>query len=117
MDRLPGFYRQRDNRFYSAWAFVTPVTVLRAPYSLFTAVLWSILVYFSTNLDPTPGRFFTYVLLLFLLHGMGIAMFRAISSATRNETVSLITGCFLFLVLLLLGGFLLSKDNTPVWVR
>ena len=112
VDRLPGFYRQRDNCFYSAWAFVLPVTVLRTPYSLMVAVIWSVLVYFSVNLDPSPGRFFTYILLLFLLHGMGIAMFRAISSATRNETVSLITGCFLFLVLLILGGFLLSKRES-----
>ena len=109
VDRLPGFYRQRDNRFYPAWAFVFPVTVLRTPYSLMVAVIWSVLVYFSVNLDPSPGRFFTYILLLFLLHGMGVAMFRAISSATRNETTSLIAGCFLFLVILILGGFLLAK--------
>lgn len=70
MDRLPGFYRQRDNRFYSAWAFVLPVTLLRLPYSLLVAVVWSVLVYFSVNLDPSPGRFFTYVLLLWMLHGM-----------------------------------------------
>ncbi|KAK9794008.1 hypothetical protein WJX73_008792 [Symbiochloris irregularis] len=117
VDRLPGFYRQRDNRFYSAWAFVLPVTLLRLPYSLLVAVVWSVLVYFSVNLDPSPGRFFTYVLLLWMLHGMGISLFRAISSATRNETVSLISGCFIFLVLLLLGGFLLSKHDTPVWVK
>ena len=40
---------------------------------------------------------------------MGISMFRAISSATRNEVSSLIVGCFFFLALLLLGGFLLPR--------
>lgn len=79
------------------------------------AVVWSILVYFSVNLDPSASRFFIYVLLLFLLHGMGISLFRALSSAARNQTVSLIGGCFVFLLLLMLGGFLLAKDDTPVW--
>ena len=46
---------------------------------------------------------------------MGISMFRAISSATRNEVSSLIVGCFFFLALLLLGGFLLPRC-TPVAV-
>lgn len=91
------------------------MTILRIPYSLGVAVVWSVLVYFSVNLDPSAERFFIFVLLLFLLHGMGIALFRAMSSAARNQTVSLIAGCFIFLVLLMLGGFLLAKQDTPVW--
>ena len=40
---------------------------------------------------------------------MGISMFRAISSATRNEVSSLIVGCFFFLALLLLGRLLAAS--------
>lgn len=40
LQRLPGFYKQRDNGFYSAAAYVFPTTVLRIPYSLFAATMW-----------------------------------------------------------------------------
>ena len=54
-------------------------------------------------------RFFTFMLLLFLLHSMGLGMFRVIASLCRDETISSTGGAFFFLVLLLLGGFLLPR--------
>ena len=62
-------------------------------------------------------RFFTYLLLLFLLHSHGLALFRMIAALGRNENIGVTGGCFLFLVLLLLGGFLLSFNNIPIWVK
>ena len=45
-----------------------PVTLLRIPYSLSFSIVWSCIVYWPTNLAPEAGRFFTYILILFLLH-------------------------------------------------
>ena len=58
-------------------------------------------------------RFFTFMLLLFLLHSMGLGMFRVIASLCRDETISSTGGAFFFLVLLLLGGFLLPRRESP----
>ena len=44
VERLPGFYRQRDNRMYSTLSFITPVTLLRLPYSFAIALVWSAMV-------------------------------------------------------------------------
>ena len=68
VESLPIFYTQRDNLFYSAWAFALPTTLLRIPYSLLESFLWSIIVYWSVGLAPSAGRFFTFWLLLFLSH-------------------------------------------------
>lgn len=68
VESLPIFYTQRDNLFYSAWAFALPTTLLRIPYSLLESGLWSVIVYWSVGLAPTAGRFFTFWLLLFLSH-------------------------------------------------
>ena len=38
------------------WAFVLPVTLLRLPYSLLEAVVWSIIVYWSVGFAPDAGR-------------------------------------------------------------
>ena len=53
---------------------------------------------------PSCRRFFTLVLLLFLLHSVGLAIFRFQGSLCRNENIASTGGAFLFLVMLLLGG-------------
>ena len=60
-------------------------------------------------------RFFTFILLLFLVHSMGIALFRFIGGLARNEVIASTGGSFFFLILLLVGGFLLAKNRIPDW--
>ena len=57
------------------------------------------------------------MLLLFLLHSMGLGMFRLIASLCRDETISSTGGAFFFLTLLLLGGFLLPRSASLSWLR
>lgn len=64
---------------------------------------------------PLLCRFFTFILLLFLVHSMGIAMFRCLGALARNEVIASTGGSFFFLILLLVGGFLLAKQNIPDW--
>ena len=45
-----------DNYFYPAWAYVFPTTVLRLPYSLLIATLWSCVVYYEVDLAPEASR-------------------------------------------------------------
>ncbi len=53
-------------------------------------------------------RFFIFGLLLFLLHQMGIGMFRFIAGLARDDKIASTGGSFFFLSILVLGGFLLS---------
>lgn len=62
-------------------------------------------------------RFFTYLLFLFLLHTLGIAMFRFVAALCRDETVMAVVGSSFFLILILLGGFLLSAGPFPFFQR
>lgn len=34
VQRLPGYFKQRDNLMYPAWAYVFPTTILRLPCKL-----------------------------------------------------------------------------------
>ena len=68
VEMLPIFYTQRDNLFYTAWAFALPATLLRVPFSLAQSLLWSLIIYWSCGLAPTAARFFTFWLLTFLTH-------------------------------------------------
>jgi hypothetical protein len=114
VQRLPGYFKQRDNLMYPAWAYVFPTTILRLPCkcalqliaidpyrqspclfstalsyyggryitqlrnspvqcladSLVAAILWSCITYYPVGLAPEASRFFTFVLILFVVHSM-----------------------------------------------
>ncbi|XP_020518878.1 ABC transporter G family member 31 isoform X3 [Amborella trichopoda] len=57
ISRLPVFYKQRDNLFYPAWAFSIPSWILRIPFSIIQALIWSCIVYYSVGFAPDCGRY------------------------------------------------------------
>jgi len=65
ISRLPVFYKQRDNFFYPAWAWSISSWILRVPYSIIEAVVWSCVVYYTVGFAPGVGR---YVFPLNFLH-------------------------------------------------
>lgn len=111
--RLPVFYKQRDNMFYPAWAFSVPGWIMRIPYSFIEALIWSLICYFIIGLAPEANLFFRYFLFLFLMHQTGIGLFRTIGAIGRNMVISNTFGSFALLVFLVLGGFILSKEDIP----
>ncbi|KAG8375511.1 hypothetical protein BUALT_Bualt10G0107400 [Buddleja alternifolia] len=54
-------------------------------------------------------------LLFFSLHQMSIGLFRVMASLGRNMIVANTFGSFAMLVVMVLGGFILSRDSIPVW--
>ncbi|THG03966.1 hypothetical protein TEA_028353 [Camellia sinensis var. sinensis] len=54
--RLAVFYKQRDLYFYSAWAYAIPATILKAPISLFSALIWTSLTYYVVGYSLEAGR-------------------------------------------------------------
>lgn len=57
--RLPVFYKQRDNSFHPGWAWALASWILRVPYSLVEAIVWSLIVYYSVGFAPNFGRYST----------------------------------------------------------
>lgn len=54
-------------------------------------------------------RFLAQFLLLFFLHQMSLALFRVIASLGRNMIVANTFGSFAMLVVMILGGFIISR--------
>ncbi|KAJ6303023.1 hypothetical protein OIU77_016996 [Salix suchowensis] len=54
--RLPVFYKQRDNLFHPAWVWSVASFILRLPYSIVEAVVWSCVVYYTVGFAPGVGR-------------------------------------------------------------
>jgi hypothetical protein len=54
--RLPVFYKQRDFKFYPAWAFALPIWILRIPPSFLESLIWIVLTYFTIGFAPSASR-------------------------------------------------------------
>ncbi|KAF3968871.1 hypothetical protein CMV_007280 [Castanea mollissima] len=113
--RLPVFYKQRDNYFHAAWAWNFSSWILRVPYSLVEAVVWSCVVYYTVGFAPGAGRFFRFMLLLFSIHQMALGLFRLMASIARDMVLAGIFGSAALLVVFLLGGFIIPKEMIKSW--
>lgn len=63
------------------------------------------------------GRFFRYILLLFLMHQMAIALFRLIGALGRSMVIANTFGSFALVVVFVLGGFILAKRKLLISVE
>ncbi|XP_012839425.1 PREDICTED: ABC transporter G family member 31 [Erythranthe guttata] len=113
--RLPVFYKQRDNLFHPAWAWSFSSFVLRVPYSMIEAIVWSCVVYYTVGFAPAAGRFFRYMLLLFSVHQMALGLFRTMASLARDMIIANTFGSAALLIIFLLGGFIIPKEMIKPW--
>lgn len=113
--KLPVLYKHRDLRFYPSWAYTLPSWVLSIPTSLMESGLWVAVTYYVIGYDPNITRFFRQFLLYFFLHQMSIALFRVIGSLGRHMIVANTFGSFAMLVVMALGGYIISRDYIPSW--
>ncbi|XP_047980652.1 pleiotropic drug resistance protein 2-like [Salvia hispanica] len=114
--RLPVFYKQRDSLFYPAWAFALPFWALRIPLSVLESGLWVVLTYYTIGFAPSAARFFKQLLAFIGVHQMALSLFRFIAAAGRTMVVSNVLGSFVLLLVFVLGGFIVSKDDIKDWM-
>ncbi|KAI3924912.1 hypothetical protein MKW98_031163 [Papaver atlanticum] len=113
---LPVFYKQRDFLFYPAWAYALPIWVLRIPLSFMESAIWIILTYYSIGFAPAASRFFRQFLTFFSIHQMALSLFRFIAALGRTTVVANILGSFTLLLVFVLGGYVISKDDLQPWM-
>ncbi|CAN6456247.1 unnamed protein product [Victoria cruziana] len=113
--KLPVFYKQRDLSFYPAWTYSIPAWITKIPISVAEASLWVFLTYYVVGFDPSAGRMFRQLLLFLAINQMASGLFRSIASLGRDLIVANTFGSFALLVIIVLGGFILSRDNIKKW--
>ncbi|XP_038975955.1 ABC transporter G family member 36-like isoform X2 [Phoenix dactylifera] len=113
--KLPVFFRQRDLLFYPAWSYTLPTWILKIPITFIEVGIWVFATYYVIGFDPNVGRLFKQYLLLLAINQMASGLFRFIAALSRNMIVANTFGAFAVLVLMLLGGFILSRENVEKW--
>ncbi|KAL6563264.1 transcription factor [Orobanche hederae] len=115
IQRLPVFYKHRDLLFHPAWAFTLPTFLLRIPISVLEATVWMVTTYYTIGFAPEPSRFFKQFLLIFVIQQMAAGIFRLIAGICRTMIIANTGGALTLLLVFLLGGFILPKEQIPDW--
>ncbi|XP_042493681.1 pleiotropic drug resistance protein 1-like [Macadamia integrifolia] len=113
--KLPVFYKQRDLLFYPPWAYSLPSWILKIPITFLQVATWVFITYYVIGFDSDAGRFFKQYLLFVCINQMASALFRLIASLGRTMVVSQVFGAFGLLILMVLSGFILSRENIKKW--
>ncbi|GAA0140844.1 ATP-binding cassette [Lithospermum erythrorhizon] len=113
--KLPSFYKHRDLHFFPAWAYSLPTWILKIPVTLIEASMWSCMTYYVIGFDPNVGRFFKQIFLLICINQVASAMFRFIGALGRTLIIANTFGAFALLTVLVMGGFILSREDIRPW--
>ncbi|CAL5352643.1 unnamed protein product [Camellia sinensis] len=114
--RLPVFFKQRDSLFFPAWAFSLPIWLLRIPVSFMESAIWIVLTYYTIGFAPSFTRFLKQFLAFFGVHQMALSLFRFLAGAGRTPVVANTMGSFTLLLVFVLGGFVVSKNDIKPWM-
>ncbi|KAI3866681.1 hypothetical protein MKW92_039907 [Papaver armeniacum] len=113
--KLPVFYKQRDLLFYPAWAYSLPTWILKIPITFVEVGVWVFMTYYVIGFDPNTERLLRQFFLLLFVSQMAAGLFRSAAAVGRNMIVANTIGSFVLLIVLALGGFILSRDNVKSW--
>ncbi|XP_024930413.3 pleiotropic drug resistance protein 1 isoform X2 [Ziziphus jujuba] len=113
--KLPVFYKQRDLLFYPSWAYSIPTWILKTPISFVEAAIWVSMTYYVIGFDPSAQRFFRQYLIILCINQMASGLFRMMAAVGRNVIVSGTIGSFALLVVMVLGGFVISREDIQTW--
>ncbi|XP_047327019.1 pleiotropic drug resistance protein 1-like [Impatiens glandulifera] len=113
--KLPVFYKQRDLLFFPSWAYSLPTMLLKIPVTFAEVGIWVFMTYYVIGFDPNVGRFFKQYLLLLFVSQMSNGLFRLMASLGRNIIIANTFGSFALLAVMVLGGFIMSRDSIKKW--
>ncbi|KAI4379291.1 hypothetical protein MLD38_005609 [Melastoma candidum] len=115
LTRLPVFYKQRDLRFYPAWAYALPTWITMIPISLIEVATFVGTTYYVVGYDPSAHRFFRQYLVLVAVNQTASGLFRLIAGLGRDIVIASTFGSYAMLMLFTLGGVVLSRDDVKKW--
>uniref|UniRef100_A0A803P5A5 ABC transporter domain-containing protein n=1 Tax=Cannabis sativa TaxID=3483 RepID=A0A803P5A5_CANSA len=86
------------------------------PLSFIESGIWVVLTYYTIGFAPAASRFFKQFLAYFCLHQMALSLFRFMAAIGRTLVLATMEGTFIMLMILVLGGFVISKNDIQPWL-
>ncbi|BDA51445.1 ABC transporter G family member 36 [Coccomyxa sp. Obi] len=104
------FYRERAAGYYSEYPFAAAQAIVELPYLLVQSCLFSVTTYFMVYFEMNAGKFFWYVLFIFLT----LAFFTFYGMMTVSLVASIVSSTF-YAMFFLFAGFIVPQSQMPPW--
>ncbi|KAK4559269.1 hypothetical protein RGQ29_008487 [Quercus rubra] len=92
-------------------SYAVPTWILKIPITFVEVAIWVSMTYYVVGFEPNFTRFLKQYFLLVCINQMASGLFRFIAALGRNMTVANTFGSFGLLLVIVLGGFVLSRVN------
>ena len=99
----------------SAEAFASMLTDL--PYKILNTIVFNLILYFLSGLRRTPGAFFFYLFISFIMTLTMSMMFRTIASVSRTLSQAMAPAAVILLALIIFPGFAIPVPYMLGWCR
>lgn len=99
----------------SAEAFASMLTDM--PYKIANAIIFNITLYFMVNLRRTPGAFFFFLFVSFILTLTMSMLFRTIASVSRTLSQAMAPAAVIILAIVIFTGFAIPVNYMLGWCR
>ncbi|OWZ43068.1 ATP-binding cassette transporter [Cryptococcus neoformans var. grubii Br795] len=103
--------------FYHPSAEAVASALTDIPYKVINCIIFSLTLYFMTNLRREPGPYFFFMLISFTLTMVMSMLFRSIASLSRSLAQALAPAALLILGLVMYTGFAVNVANMRGWAR
>ncbi|CAL8463057.1 g2591 [Coccomyxa elongata] len=111
----PVTFKQRDNRFFPPSAYALALLLVRIPFQLVEAALFTLVVYFWVGFHAAIGTFFIFYLICIATMLQMSAVYRLLASASPNTDIGTAAGGVVLLVLIVTSGFAIIRTAIPPW--
>ncbi|KAK9939889.1 hypothetical protein M0R45_016569 [Rubus argutus] len=86
------------------------------PVSVLESVIWIGFTYYTIGFAPDASRFFKQLLAYIGISQMALSLFRFIAALGRSEVVANTLGSFTLLLVFVLGGYIVAKQDIQSWM-
>jgi ABC-type multidrug transport system ATPase subunit/ABC-type multidrug transport system permease subunit len=111
------FNRERASRTFRVSAYYLAKTTAELPIQIIFPSIAVLISYWMAALNPDPGRFFTFWLIIVLTSWLGQAIGLTISAIVPNMDVAMAVTPLFQVWLMLFSGFYAYSDSIPIWLR
>lgn len=99
----------------SAEAFASMLTDM--PYKIANAIIFNLTLYFMVNLRRTPGAFFFFFFINFIMTLSMSMLFRTIASVSRTLSQAMAPAAIIILAIVIFTGFAIPTEYMLGWSR
>ncbi|KAF1894840.1 hypothetical protein Lal_00028284 [Lupinus albus] len=109
------FYREKASGMYSPIAYGAAQGLVELPYIFAQTLIFGLITYFMVNFERDVGKFFLYILFMFLTFTYFTFYGMMAVGITPTQTFAAILSSAFYSLWNLVAGFMIPKSHIPGW--